>query len=82
MMKIAVFGTGTVGQSLAGRLSELGHKVIIGTRNISQTLARTENDGYGNPPFAIWQQSHTDVELGTFKQAAEQSQLHHGACFY
>ena len=26
-MKIAVFGTGMVGQALAGKLSELGHEV-------------------------------------------------------
>ncbi len=69
-MKIAVFGTGTVGQSLACRLSEIGHRVVVGTRNVSETLGRTENDGYGNPPFAIWQKSHTAVELSTFKQAA------------
>jgi len=74
-MNIAVFGTGTVGQSLAGRLSEIGHTVMVGTRNVSETLARTENDGYGNPPFAIWQQSHTAVELGTFEQATVQSEL-------
>lgn len=29
-MKIAVFGTGMVGQALAGKLSELGHDVTVG----------------------------------------------------
>lgn len=32
-MKIAVLGTGTVGQVLAGRLSDLGHDVTVGTRD-------------------------------------------------
>jgi predicted dinucleotide-binding enzyme len=41
-MNIAVFGTGTVGQSLAGRLSEVGHKVVVGTRNVSDTLSDGE----------------------------------------
>jgi predicted dinucleotide-binding enzyme len=31
-MKIAVLGTGMVGQALAGRLSALGHEVTVGTR--------------------------------------------------
>jgi len=28
-MKIAVLGTGMVGQALAGRLAELGHEVTV-----------------------------------------------------
>ena len=53
-MKIAVLGTGMVGQALAGRLPELGHAVIVGTRDPQATLARTEPDGMGNPPFSAW----------------------------
>lgn len=49
-MKIAVLGTGMVGQALAARLSGLGHDVTIGTRDPQATLARTEPDGMGNPP--------------------------------
>jgi predicted dinucleotide-binding enzyme len=30
-MKIAVFGTGMVGQALAGKLAELGHEVTVGS---------------------------------------------------
>ena len=51
-MKIAVLGTGMVGQALAGRLTDLGHAVTVGTRDPQATLARTEPDGMGNPPFA------------------------------
>ena len=41
-MKIAVLGTGMVGQALAARLSGLGHTVTVGTRDPEATLARTE----------------------------------------
>ena len=41
-MKIAVLGTGMVGQALAGKLAELGHDVTVGTRNVGATKARTE----------------------------------------
>ncbi len=33
-MKIAVFGTGSVGQTLANRLAGLSHSVAMGTRNV------------------------------------------------
>ena len=57
-MKIAVLGTGMVGQAIAGRLAELGHDVITGTRDPEATLARTEPDGMGNPPYAAWATEH------------------------
>ncbi len=50
-MRIAVFGTGMVGRVLAGKLADLGHDVTIGTRDPQATLARTEPDQMGNPPF-------------------------------
>ena len=53
-MKIAVLGTGTVGRTIAARLAGLGHKVAIGTRDPEATLARTESDAMGNPPFPNW----------------------------
>src|SRR5690348_14910367 len=64
LMKIGVFGTGTVGRTLAARLTELGHSVTIGTRDPAATTARTEPDGMGNPPFASWHAEHPDVTLG------------------
>jgi hypothetical protein len=51
-MKIAVLGTGAVGRTLAGRLEQLGH-VVIGTRHVSQTLARTEPGGSGHPSYEL-----------------------------
>ncbi len=75
MEKYAVFGTGTVGQSLAARLSETGNQVVVGTRNVDATTKRSEKDNYGNPPFSAWLASHPDVELATFEQAAIRSDI-------
>jgi len=36
-MRIAVLGTGTVGQTLAAKLSWLGHDVVVGTRDVAAT---------------------------------------------
>jgi 8-hydroxy-5-deazaflavin:NADPH oxidoreductase len=74
-MDIAVLGTGAVGRALAGGLARLGHSVSVGTRDPEATLARTEPDGMGNPPFAAWQADHTDVSLTTFGEAAAGADL-------
>ena len=70
-MKIAVLGTGMVGRALAARLSGLGHDVTVGTRDPQATLARTEPDGMGNPPFATWTAEHPDVEVATLRDATD-----------
>lgn len=69
-MKIAIFGTGMVGQILAAKLHELGHSVCIGTRDPEKTLARTDKDAFGRPPFAVWHSGHPDIRLATFREAA------------
>ncbi|WP_395693160.1 NADPH-dependent F420 reductase [Nocardioides sp.] len=74
-MNIAVLGTGVVGQAIAGRLHELGHDVVVGTRDPQSTLARTEPDGMGNPPFADWHSAHPDVALASFAEAASGAEL-------
>ena len=60
-MKIAVLGTGMVGQAVAAKLSDLGHETTVGTRDPQATLARTEPDGMGNPPFSAWHAEHPAV---------------------
>ena len=74
-MKIAVLGTGMVGQAVAAKLADLGHEATIGTRDPQATLARTEPDGMGNPPFSAWHAEHPRVRLATFAEAAEQAEL-------
>jgi 8-hydroxy-5-deazaflavin:NADPH oxidoreductase len=74
-MKIAVFGTGVVGRTLGEGLSKQGHDVLIGTRDVDQTLARTDPDAMGNPPFSDWQSQHSEVELTTFEAAASAAEV-------
>lgn len=66
-MKIAVLGTGAVGQALAGRLAELGHDVTVGTRDPAATAAKEE--------YAAWASSHQAVDLATFAEAAAEAAL-------
>lgn len=74
-MKIAVLGTGMVGRALAARLSGLGHDVTVGTRDPQATLARTEPDGMGNPPFATWLATHSEVSLAPLAEVATDAEL-------
>jgi predicted dinucleotide-binding enzyme len=74
-MNIAVLGTGMVGQAIAARLDDLGHTVVVGTRDPEATSARTEPDGMGNPPFSAWQAGHPGVGLATFADAAAGAEL-------
>ena len=74
-MKIAVFGTGTVGPTVAGALAKLGHNVVIGTRDPQATLARTEAGPMGGVPFAQWHTEHADIALATFAEAAAGSDI-------
>jgi len=69
-MHIGILGTGMVGQTLAARLVAHGHAVLIGTRDVAATLARTTPDQMGNPPFSVWHKQNTQVQLGTLAQAA------------
>ena len=62
-MKIGVLGTGMVGRTLAARLTELGHTVVMGTRDPEATRGRPD---------------HSDipgVELATFADAAAAADL-------
>jgi predicted dinucleotide-binding enzyme len=74
-MDVAVLGTGMVGRSLAGGLARTGHTVAVGTRDPAATLARTDPDGMGNPPFAAWHAEHAGVALTTYADAAAGAEL-------
>lgn len=63
-MKIAVLGTGTVGQTLAARLVGLGHDVMIGTRNVKDKLSAE-----GKNSFADWYKNNGNIKLGSFAEA-------------
>lgn len=74
-MKIAVLGTGMVGQAIATRLTSLGHDVTVGTRDPQATLSRSEPDSMGNPPFSEWAADHAQVRLATFADAAAYAEI-------
>jgi hypothetical protein len=74
-MKIGIIGTGMVGQTLGAKLVERGHAVMIGTRDLARTLARTESDAMGNPPFSAWHKQHPHIKLGTFAEAAAHGEI-------
>ena len=74
-MKIAVLGTGVVGQTLAEKLASLGHEVTMGTRDVKTALANTEPGNFGRPGFGEWYKSHTGIKVATFAEAAASSEL-------
>jgi 8-hydroxy-5-deazaflavin:NADPH oxidoreductase len=70
-MKVSVLGTGSVGQALSGKLAELGHQVFMGTRNVAESLAKTQPDGWGNPAIGTWIQGQPTVQLVSFNESVE-----------
>ena len=61
-MKIAVLGTGNVGQTIGAKLASLNHEVIMGSRSADNEKAKN---------FA---QQH-DAKNGTFAEAAAQAEI-------
>jgi 8-hydroxy-5-deazaflavin:NADPH oxidoreductase len=59
-VRVAVLGTGMVGRTLAGRLVELGHEVVIGTRDPEATRAR---DDQHPAPLATYAEAASRGEL-------------------
>jgi predicted dinucleotide-binding enzyme len=75
-MRIGILGTGMAGQSIAARLAELDHEVLVGTRDPATTMARDEpHPIYGIPPFRVWHEQHPGVKLGSFAEAAVHGEL-------
>lgn len=74
-MKIGVLGTGMVGRALAGRLAELGHEVLVGTRDVEATMARSETDARGNIAFASWLAESVGVRVDTLESAARHGEI-------
>jgi predicted dinucleotide-binding enzyme len=60
-MKAGVLGSGMVGQAIRARLAELGHEVMIGTRNPSK--------------LNEWQASHKAVKIGSFSETAAHGEI-------
>lgn len=69
-MKIGILGTGVVGQTIAEKLVQLGHQVMIGTRSKENTLAKKDKDTFGRPPFSEWHKNNSQIKLGTLSETA------------
>ncbi|MGR6322350.1 NAD(P)-binding domain-containing protein [Micromonospora soli] len=65
-MRIAVLGTGMVGRTIAARAAELGHEVVVGTRDAAATRAGDWSD---------WAASHPQVGLAGYAEAAADAEL-------
>ena len=66
-MNIGVLGSGIVGQSVGGKLAELGHSVVLGTRDPANV---DEKKGYA-PSLGEWLAgAGPNARLGTFAEAA------------
>jgi predicted dinucleotide-binding enzyme len=74
-MNIGVLGTGGVGQTIAGKLAEIGHAVVVGTRDVNATLARSEGGPFGLPAMSVWQKQHPGVKIGSFADAARHGEV-------
>jgi predicted dinucleotide-binding enzyme len=70
-MKVGIFGTGMVGRILAEKFVAGGNEVMIGTRNVEETLAKSTQDIMRNPPYKEWQEKNPSVKLGTFADVAK-----------
>lgn len=74
-MRIAVLGTGPVGQAVAAKLDDLGHDVTVGTRSVGDAMGRTEPDSFGNPPFPQWADQHPGIEVATLAAASSDADM-------
>lgn len=71
-MNIAVLGTGMVGRAIAARAAELGHRVVLGTRDPAVSRDRADDSG---DTLAGWLAQHPGVTLGSFAEAAATAEL-------
>jgi len=74
-LKIGVLGTGAVGRAVGGKLMELGHDVVFGTRDVAKTMADTKPDYMGNPPFSVWIKTNPKAKLVPFAAAAAHGEV-------
>jgi predicted dinucleotide-binding enzyme len=73
-MRVGVVGTGVVGRTISGKLAELGHEVMLGTRDVDTLLARTERPAWGES-FGDWRARNPEIPLGTFAEAAAHGEI-------
>ncbi|HOU41501.1 MAG TPA: NAD(P)-binding domain-containing protein [Promineifilum sp.] len=71
-MNVGILGSGAVGQALGSKMAELGHDVVLGTRDPANV---DETKGYA-PSLGEWLASVDGAaRLGTFAEAAAHGEL-------
>lgn len=73
-MKVAVFGTGIVGQTIAEKLVSLGKEVVMGTRDVAAALGSTKPN-LGGVTLADWHKNNQAVTLAAYAEAASQADI-------
>ena len=71
-MNIGVIGSGIVGQSVGGKLAELGHNVVLGTRDPANV---DERKGYAGTLAEWLAGAGPNARLGTFAEAAAHGEV-------
>lgn len=74
-MKIAILGSGAVGQALATRMHELGHEVCMATRDPGMTRARTEPNPFNGISFSAWYAKNPGIGLCAFPEISRDTDL-------
>ena len=74
-MKIIILGTGMVGQTLATRLSLLGHEITLGTRNTELLVMRETPNPMTGLSFVDWYRENSDVKLMKFGDSVSKADL-------
>ena len=71
-MKIGIIGSGMVGQAISKKLVELGHDVVLGTRDPQQV---TEKKGWAGSLQEWLDSLPTPAKIATFAEAAAHGEL-------
>jgi hypothetical protein len=74
-IKIGILGTGVVGRTIAAKLAELGHDVMIGTRDVARTMASADPGPTNQPPFSAWLGQNSGVRLGSYEESARGAEV-------
>jgi 8-hydroxy-5-deazaflavin:NADPH oxidoreductase len=70
-VQIAVLGTGVVGRTLAEAFAAQGHDVVMGTRDVAATLARTDPGDRAGQSVAEWSRAHPGITLLSIPDAGQ-----------
>lgn len=70
-MRIGILGTGGVGRTVAGALSNQGHDVVMGSRDAAAALASTDVNDQTGTTLAGWHETAPAVQIATFAEAAQ-----------